>query len=120
MNADHAKEQSADVVDWEAARNLTGGDDGLLKDLVEMFPLEGARQLAAMKAAIEEKDGDALGRAAHTLKSSAKLFGAQVLANCAQEIESMSADLDGATQSLPELERHFERVVAALEQGVEQ
>ena len=120
MNADRSEEEGANVVDWEAARNLTGGDEDLLRELVALFPIEGAKQLAAMKAAIDEKDGEALGRAAHTLKSSAKLFGAQVLASCAQEIESMSADVDRAARSLPDLERHFERVAAVLARGAEQ
>jgi HPt (histidine-containing phosphotransfer) domain-containing protein len=119
MNADESEAGGDTVIDWRAARNLTGGDENLLNDLVELFPQEGAKHLAAIKTAIEHGDVAALTRAAHTLKSSAKLFGAQALADCAQQIENLNGDVDAAAERLPELERETKRVVAALNQGEE-
>ena len=113
------KDDAEAVVDWNAARSLTGGDDALLDELIELFPEESAKHLAAIRAAIEEGDAPALTRAAHTLKSSARLFGAKGLAARALELEELgrcSKPAD-ALARLPELESETERVLAALKRG---
>ena len=109
----------ADVIDWNAARSLTGGDEGLLDELVEMFPQESAKHMEAIGDAIESGDGEALNRAAHTLKSAARLFGASALADCAQQIETLAGqgEIGEARDRVPELARALERVLGALRQG---
>ncbi len=106
-------------VDWSVARNLTGGDEDLLNELIDLFPAESERHLSAVREALERADGASLTLAAHTLKSSARLFGATALAACALEIENLarSSDLDDAARHLPELEEELRRVIAALERG---
>ena len=106
-------------IDWEAARTLTGGDDELLDELIEMFPLESGKHLAAIRVAIEQSDGPSLTRAAHTLKSSARLFGAAALAERAQEMEALgqSSSVELARDGLPGLETELDRVIAALKLG---
>jgi signal transduction histidine kinase/CheY-like chemotaxis protein/HPt (histidine-containing phosphotransfer) domain-containing protein len=115
-------EQDGDAdgpIDWVTARQLAGGDDALLDELIELFSEEGAKHLETMRSAIESKDGESLTRAAHTLKSSARFFGAETLATCALEIENLgrSQAPEEAGKHLPELERELSRVVAALARG---
>jgi HPt (histidine-containing phosphotransfer) domain-containing protein len=106
-------------VDWDAARNLTGGDDELLDELIDMFPLESARHLEAIRLAIEQSDGPSLTRAAHTLKSSARLFGAAALAERAQEMEGhgQSSNFELASDGVAGLETELDRVIDALKLG---
>lgn len=106
------------TVNWDAARRLTGGDDDLLDELVELFPAEGAKQLAAIRAAVESEDAEAMTRAAHTLKSSARLIGAESLADRALIVETLgrSSTTGEAARALPDLERELGRVVEALKQ----
>ena len=106
-------------VDWEVARSLTGGDDGLLAELIEMFPAESAKHLKAIDLAVEQGDENSLTRAAHTLKSSARLFGAVQLAASALQMEMLgrSSNLEAAPGLLADLEIETARVIEALNQG---
>lgn len=121
MNDSDLERNAGDVVDWEAARQMTGGDDALLDELVALFPEESAKHLEAIREAIGNQDSESLNRAAHTLKSSARLFGASALATCALTIENLAgtAEMDEAAALVPELESHLRRVVAALQQKPE-
>ena len=96
--------ESGSPVDWEVARTLTGGDDELLEELIALFPEESARHLEAIRTAIEQRDEVSLTRAAHTLKSSARLFGATSLAASALELETLGQSSDIRKR------RHFCRI----------
>lgn len=114
--------EHGDPVDWKVAQNLTGGDEELLEDLISLFPAESERHLGTVRQAVEQSDGALLTRAAHTLKSSARLFGADALAACALKIENLarSSELTEAAGHVDELENEVRRVVTALEQGPDQ
>ena len=58
---------------------MIGGDPAELRDLIECFLEEGPILIADLRAAATTSDPDALRRVAHTLKSSARDFGAQHL-----------------------------------------
>lgn len=107
----------AGLIDWEAVRALTGGDDALLDDIVELFPVESARHLQAIRTAIDESDADGLERAAHTLKSAARMFGAEALVAVALKMETLGreANVGAAAELLPQLESDAAQVVDALE-----
>ena len=104
-------------VDWEVARRLTGGDDVLLKDLIEMFPVESAQHLAGVRQGIADDDAELVRRSAHSLKSAAGLFGAVTLVDRALQMETAGANatLAEARQQLAALEEETARVLAALE-----
>lgn len=106
------------AVDWEVARRLTGGDDDLLRDLVEMFPAESNKQLDEVRDAIERADAELLRRAAHSLKGAAGFFGAQSLVEAAFEMETAGreANLDRARELVEMLENETARVSAVLAQ----
>ena len=120
MATEDKTESDAGVpIDWQAARNFTGGDDALLDELLQMFPEESEKHLEAIRAAIEQNDGPSITRAAHTLKSSARFFGAATLAARASEMETLGESLNTAEAEarLLDLQRETSRVIAALKQG---
>ena len=65
----------------------TGGDIGFVRELVDTYLADTPAQLAAMIAAVEAEDADALVRPAHTLKSSSATVGAMRLSSVARELE---------------------------------
>jgi CheY-like chemotaxis protein/HAMP domain-containing protein len=106
------------LVDWEVAARLTGGDEDLLKELTAMFPVESAQNIQAITTALQERDAEALTRAAHTLKSSARLFGAQALVASALAMEESGqrSCFTSAQQNLPQLKDLASAVIAELAQ----
>jgi CheY-like chemotaxis protein/HPt (histidine-containing phosphotransfer) domain-containing protein len=104
------------VVDWDLARSLTGGDEALLDDLIEVFPEESSRQLEAMRRGIENRDAQLLTRSAHSLKSAALVFGASRLAEAALSMETLGrrAELKDAGPLLQTLEIETSRLNATL------
>jgi len=103
-------------VDWDVARSLTGGDEALLDELIELFPAESNQQLEAMRRGIEHGDAQLLTRSAHSLKSGALIFGASALAEAALSMETLGRqeELEGAGALLESLEIEARRLDAAL------
>ena len=106
-------------IDWEVARSLTGGDAGLLDELVALFPVESAKHLGEIRAGMASGDAQRVARAAHTLKSSAGFFGARTLVACALEVEQLgkALNLPQAAARLPTLQSETSRLTAALAAG---
>ena len=119
MTTEGQDEHGVDAVDWESARTFTGGDESLLEELVALFPGESAKHLEDIHGAIERADATTLTRAAHTLKTSARLFGASTLIALALEMEKLgqAADVAQAKVLLPELQAETRRVIVALQAG---
>lgn len=119
MPTDSDPDSDALPIDWDVVRSLTGGDEELLKELIDLFPQESAKHLQEIRTAIELGDGPSLARAAHTLKSSARLFGASALAAHALDMETLgqSSSIGQAKARWPELETETGRVIAALTRG---
>ena len=65
----------------------TGDDPAFVRELLETYLAETPDQLAAIRAAIEADDAEALVRPAHTLKSSSATLGAMRLSALARELE---------------------------------
>jgi CheY-like chemotaxis protein len=109
--------EAASPVDWELARSLTGGDPALLEEVIQLFPEESRRQLEAIRVALEAADAEAVTRGAHSLKGSAKLFGASTLVDAALAVETLGREgrLEEVAQRLGTLKDETARLVAALE-----
>src|SRR5687767_14003573 len=78
------------VIDRAALQRLmrvVGDDPAELRDLIECFLEEGPILVAELHAALASSDLDALRRAAHTLKSTARDFGAQHLEELCARLE---------------------------------
>lgn len=80
-------EAAAPLVDWTAftqARQELGA--GFVR-ILGYFREDGVKSVAAIEEAMRAKDATALVRPAHTLKGEARQFGADPLADLAEEIE---------------------------------
>ena len=96
---------------------MTGGDPEFLGELIDTFFADGSELLAAIGTAASGGDAAGLRRAAHTLKSNARTFGAVALGEVCQTIEERAAagDLDGVEELVARAQGEYPAVVAALD-----
>ena len=103
-----------DVLDPAALAQLreTAGDASLMRELIDAF-LQNAPRLVGELAGDE---ADEVRRAAHTLKSNARTFGATDLADLCQRLEerARTGELDGAGELAWQIEKKYEHAAAAL------
>ncbi len=104
------------VIDWEVARKVCGGDEALLHDIVEAFLEEGPTRMAEIKQAIATENYELLNRAAHTIKGSTRYFGAQHLFDRALALEELGASktLEGAEEKHAALQRQYAALLPHL------
>jgi CheY-like chemotaxis protein len=69
-----------------------GGDQSLFDDVVALFLEDCPLRLAAIKAAVEARDGDAIRKTAHTLKGAAGNLAAGGLFEAARVLERLGAE----------------------------
>ena len=69
-------------------KELIGGSQDSLNELVETFLVEGDEIIADMNESVSSQDLDLLRRSAHTFKSSAQDFGALELSRLSASLES--------------------------------
>ena len=96
---------------------MTGGDPEFLGELIDTFCVDGANLLATLGTSASSGDAVALRRAAHTLKSNARTFGAIALGEVCREIEERAARgvLEGVDGLVERARGEYPAVVAALE-----
>ena len=85
---------SHDSLDAEAVRalvELLGGDAEAMAELVDACLDEGPQRLAELKQGATAGDAVLVGRAAHTLKANAAMFGAARLELLCRELEAARA-----------------------------
>jgi CheY-like chemotaxis protein len=122
--ADVAPEEgvpSAATLDQAALANLrelVGDEPALLAELIDCFLEETPSLLVQLRQSLEAGDTAGLHRAAHTLKSTSRDFGADQLAEWAMELEAMgrAGSLAGAADLVARVEVEYPRVKVALEQ----
>jgi HPt (histidine-containing phosphotransfer) domain-containing protein len=102
--------------DRAAALDRLAGDEGLLRELCEVFLEEEPKWRAEIRAAVAARDAASLKRAAHTLKGAVDSIGGARAYRAALELERMGREgnLDGAEAALAELERELDALVPAL------
>ena len=107
----------ADVsFEWDAALERVGGDEAMLRDLAEMFFAECPKLIQQIHEHIAGADGPELRRAAHTLKGSAHVFGAEEVAEAAHRLEEIGREeaFADAEEALALLEDEVARLLPAL------
>ena len=112
---------SADVsFEWDAALERVGGDEAMLRDLVEMFFAECPKLMQQIREHIASAGGPELRRAAHTLKGSAHVFGAAAAAEAAHRLEEIGREeaFVDAEDALALLEDEVARLLPALRERV--
>jgi CheY-like chemotaxis protein len=105
-----------EVIDWTEALAAVKGDVGLLKQLIEAFLKECPQRLEESRKALAAGDTVTLRRAAHTLKSSSRYFGARETWQRAERLETLAktGQLAEAAALLAELEQALDRLCTAL------
>jgi len=110
-------------MDLTHLRELVGGDEEVLGEILDLFMEDGPRQIAALGEAITQGDWEEAGRLAHTLKGSASNVGAEPLRQAAWSLEQHSRGevggeaKEGATALLSRCEAEMARVAAYLERA---
>jgi hypothetical protein len=94
----------------------TGGNEKLAKSLTKSFLADAPKRLAAIRAALAAKNAAKLDTAAHALKGSVAIFGAQTAVTAAKNLEAMgrSRNLSGADDQFRALEAAMQQVQAEL------
>jgi CheY-like chemotaxis protein/HPt (histidine-containing phosphotransfer) domain-containing protein len=104
------------LVDWETALSATAGDRELLCELIDAYFLERPRLQRELNDSLERTDFDLMHRAAHTIKSSMRLFGAAKPLELAFTLEQLGRkrELDGAVALRDELMAELEKLHPVL------
>ncbi len=115
--------------EWDAALESVGGDEAMLRELAQLFFVECPKLMQQIREHIASEDGPELRRAAHTLKGSAHVFGAEEAAGAAHRLEEIGREgFDGeisrteafadAEEALALLEDEVARLLPALRERV--
>lgn len=103
---------------WNRAETIErlGGDEDLLRELVEIFVAQSPKLLNTLRAAISSFDAEGVMRAAHSIKGELSCLGAIAAANTAQKLETMGSKkgIAGASEMFTSLERELKAVKLAL------
>jgi two-component system, sensor histidine kinase and response regulator len=104
------------VVDWGEARARVEGDEGLLRELAQMFLDTCEGQLAEIRGAIDSGDAETLRRVSHGLKGAVGTFGARPAYQAAAHLEAVAKgqDLGEAPEAYGALAREVERLKPLL------
>jgi signal transduction histidine kinase/CheY-like chemotaxis protein/HPt (histidine-containing phosphotransfer) domain-containing protein len=106
----------ASPVDWDAALAHCGGRGEILDELAGIFAAEAAELVTKIRGAAARGDAEELRTLAHSMKGSARLFGAETVGATAWELECMgrSGDVGGAPAAAGRLAREVEEVLSHI------
>lgn len=115
-----AQPSNSDALDLSKAIEAVGGKREQLKPLAELMLEECPRLIAEINVAVANHDAPFLRLAAHTLKGSVRIFGADRAAERAEQLEAMgqAGDLHDADEAFSELKLEIKRVASALSELV--
>jgi HPt (histidine-containing phosphotransfer) domain-containing protein len=99
---------------FDELKQMSGPD--FMPELIDTFLEDAPRMLSDLQRTLEAGDSEGFRRTAHSLKSNAKTFGAQDLAESARELELIGREnrLKDASPKLEQLRTEYERVAEAL------
>jgi PAS domain S-box-containing protein len=92
-----------------------GGDD-FLAEIIDTFLDDAPALVASLRTSCERDDAEELRRAAHSLKSNGRTFGAHEFADLCRELEDRAkrGELDGASELVERIEEAYEALTGAL------
>ena len=101
----------------DATLDRVGGDRELLREIIGIFFGECPGWLTQIREGVEKGDADAFQRAAHTLNGSVSTFVPSEARDLAQQLETLSKDLNlaGANEIALQLERAIHELRPVLE-----
>ncbi len=111
-----ANHEKSGLLDVDAALKLCGGDQDQLRVLAQSLLDESSKLMIDMERAIEAREAKIVQRSAHTLKSSAGVFGAKNVFEASLSIEMIAKEgrLDRVKAPLTELKYEVARLATAL------
>lgn len=111
---------SAPALDLSVLEQITGGSAEMLRELLGDFADMSKKLVGDMSSGIERGDLKAVTRAAHTLKGSSGLIGAQALRFKCEALERAASTqgLEAARDVLPEVERTHAATMLLLEAAI--
>lgn len=94
-----------------------GGDWSFMDELLETFFADGPAQLQSLEQGLAAGDAEVVRRAAHTLKSNARSFGATTLTELSKQLEDSSkdGDLGAAAEKIERIADEYQAVVEELQ-----
>ena len=97
-------------------KELIGGSQESLNELVETFLMEGDEIIADMNTSVPNRDLDLLRRSAHSFKSSAQDFGALELSKLSASLESQCRAQWPADdiEQIQQISKSFQAAASAL------
>jgi PAS domain S-box-containing protein len=104
--------EAVDLTQLEAAV----GDPIFVRELISTFLSDAPRLVGTLRSSLEQRKPEELRRAAHTLKSNGRTFGAIALASLSEELElsTQTGTLAGADELVRRIESEYARVEGAL------
>jgi PAS domain S-box-containing protein len=104
--------EAVDLTQLEAAV----GDPIFVHELISTFLSDAPRLVGTLRTSLEQRNPEELRRAAHTLKSNGRTFGASALASLSEELEliAQTGALEGADELVRRIETEYARVEGAL------
>jgi two-component system, sensor histidine kinase and response regulator len=107
---------AADVLDREALLERVNGDHELLAEVTEMLLRDAPKLIAEVRNALERRDRDGFGYAAHTLRGMLRNFSAGAAEEAAARLQALDAEREGARAeaACQSLEREIERLSTEL------
>lgn len=104
------------VFDKEKALEGAGGDESLLKELVDMFLREHSGHISSLKEAVDNRNSEALQKSAHKFKGAVVNFGAGAAFAITLKLEKMGRGkiLDGVEETYSLLVKEIDRLASEL------
>jgi CheY-like chemotaxis protein len=105
-----------DVVDWDAALDVVGGDRELLGEILEAVVEECPQQFALLEKSIAEQDSGTARRAAHTILGNMRAISANEAMDKASVVEGLArdAEFDALAEPVEALRQATDSVYEAI------
>ena len=106
------------MLNYDYLSEITGGDAEFIAELLGDFVSQTPELMEQIATAVAQGDAATLGKAAHTLKGSARAIGADEFAAIAFELEQAGkqGDLSNAPDALQRLQTYWRSLEAYLQE----
>ncbi|OYT72457.1 MAG: hypothetical protein CFK49_04905 [Armatimonadetes bacterium JP3_11] len=106
------------MLNYDYLHEITGGDEEFIAELLGDFLAQTPSLMSEIESAVAQGDADTLGKAAHTLKGSARAIGADEFAAIALVLEQAGkqGNLSDAPDALQRLKAYWETLATYLQQ----
>jgi len=106
------------LVSWSMEQTLEklGGDEKLLQEVIEIFLEEAPKHVSALQIALDQESGEAVERAAHSLKGELSYLSMSELSSSALDLEEMgrNSDIEGVSRLLPQFEADVSQLLISM------